>query len=167
MADRRRERAEAAASTPASWAWKSRSSWSRSSCRCVNSVDTMARVPRRRGPCPTVKANCDISHLHLVHEPAGGAAHGCKGRIAHVHLSDCDGKVHGDLPPGRGHHADHRLPRRDPRHRFRRHRQHRARVFAGAGQDRRMGGRGVSRDGQDHAITEMPRLMVSRSINDQ
>jgi len=23
-------------------------------------------------------------------------------RIAHVHLSDCDGKVHGDLPPGRG-----------------------------------------------------------------
>jgi sugar phosphate isomerase/epimerase len=25
-----------------------------------------------------------------------------KGRIAHVHLSDCDGKVHGDLPPGRG-----------------------------------------------------------------
>jgi sugar phosphate isomerase/epimerase len=25
-----------------------------------------------------------------------------KGRIGHVHLSDCDGKVHGDLPPGRG-----------------------------------------------------------------
>ena len=25
-----------------------------------------------------------------------------KGRIAHVHLSDCDGKKHGDLPPGRG-----------------------------------------------------------------
>jgi sugar phosphate isomerase/epimerase len=25
-----------------------------------------------------------------------------KGRAGHVHLSDCDGKVHGDLPPGRG-----------------------------------------------------------------
>jgi sugar phosphate isomerase/epimerase len=25
-----------------------------------------------------------------------------KGLIGHVHLSDCDGKVHGDLPPGRG-----------------------------------------------------------------
>ena len=22
--------------------------------------------------------------------------------MAHVHISDCDGKVHGDLPPGRG-----------------------------------------------------------------
>jgi sugar phosphate isomerase/epimerase len=22
--------------------------------------------------------------------------------VGHVHLSDCDGKVHGDLPPGRG-----------------------------------------------------------------
>ena len=27
---------------------------------------------------------------------------GMKGRIAHIHFSDCDGKVHGDLPPGRG-----------------------------------------------------------------
>jgi sugar phosphate isomerase/epimerase len=25
-----------------------------------------------------------------------------KGRIAHAHLSDCDGVKHGDLPPGRG-----------------------------------------------------------------
>ena len=25
-----------------------------------------------------------------------------KGRAIHVHISDCDGKVHGDLPPGRG-----------------------------------------------------------------
>ena len=24
------------------------------------------------------------------------------GRAIHVHISDCDGKVHGDLPPGRG-----------------------------------------------------------------
>lgn len=25
-----------------------------------------------------------------------------KGRVAHVHISDCDGTNHGDLPPGRG-----------------------------------------------------------------
>ena len=25
-----------------------------------------------------------------------------KGQAIHVHISDCDGKVHGDLPPGRG-----------------------------------------------------------------
>jgi sugar phosphate isomerase/epimerase len=25
-----------------------------------------------------------------------------KGKAIHVHLSDCDGEVHGDLPPGRG-----------------------------------------------------------------
>ena len=24
------------------------------------------------------------------------------GLIGHVHVSDCDGKVHGDMPPGRG-----------------------------------------------------------------
>jgi sugar phosphate isomerase/epimerase len=25
-----------------------------------------------------------------------------KDKAIHVHISDCDGKVHGDLPPGRG-----------------------------------------------------------------
>jgi hypothetical protein len=25
-----------------------------------------------------------------------------KGKAIHVHISDCDGKVHGNLPPGRG-----------------------------------------------------------------
>ena len=50
---------------------------------------------------PAVKANLDISHLTLSHtEPPEIAT--LKGRIAHVHLSDCDGKKHGDLPPGRG-----------------------------------------------------------------
>lgn len=50
---------------------------------------------------PAVKANLDISHLALSHtEPPRIAM--LKGRIAHVHLSDCDGKKHGDLPPGRG-----------------------------------------------------------------
>ena len=34
-------------------------------------------------------------------DPADGIAK-LRGRIAHVHLSDCDGQKHGDLPPGRG-----------------------------------------------------------------
>lgn len=50
---------------------------------------------------PAVKANLDISHLTLSHTPAPDIQK-LKGRIAHVHISDCDGKVHGDLPPGRG-----------------------------------------------------------------
>jgi D-psicose/D-tagatose/L-ribulose 3-epimerase len=48
-----------------------------------------------------VKANVDISHLALAHTAPNDLAQ-LSGRIAHVHLSDCDGKVHGDLPPGRG-----------------------------------------------------------------
>jgi sugar phosphate isomerase/epimerase len=43
----------------------------------------------------------DISHLYLSHSPASEMPR-LKGRIAHVHFSDCDGKVHGDLPPGKG-----------------------------------------------------------------
>lgn len=50
---------------------------------------------------PAVKANLDISHLALSHTKAPEVAR-LKGRIAHVHISDCDGKKHGDLPPGRG-----------------------------------------------------------------
>jgi sugar phosphate isomerase/epimerase len=50
---------------------------------------------------PAVRANVDISHLHLSHTPATDIPR-LKGRIAHVHVSDCGGKVHGDLPPGRG-----------------------------------------------------------------
>ena len=48
-----------------------------------------------------VRANLDISHLALVSTPATEIPN-LKDRIAHVHFSDCDGKVHGDLPPGRG-----------------------------------------------------------------
>jgi D-psicose/D-tagatose/L-ribulose 3-epimerase len=50
---------------------------------------------------PAVGANLDISHLALSHSPAEDIPK-LKGRIAHVHFSDCDGKKHGDLPPGRG-----------------------------------------------------------------
>lgn len=50
---------------------------------------------------PRVKANIDISHLLLANNDASEILK-LKGRIAHVHLSDCDGRKHGDLPPGRG-----------------------------------------------------------------
>jgi sugar phosphate isomerase/epimerase len=50
---------------------------------------------------PAVKANADVSHLHL-----SGASFDdvnvLAGMIGHVHVSDCDGNVHGDMPPGRG-----------------------------------------------------------------
>src|SRR5688572_7137005 len=51
----------------------------------VNSVDTMLKFLDDVG-LPNVLANCDISHLHLVHAPLSDVAR-LKGRIAHVHLS--------------------------------------------------------------------------------
>jgi sugar phosphate isomerase/epimerase len=50
---------------------------------------------------PAVKANIDISHLQLSGTKPE-ELRGLRGKAIHVHLSDCDGKVHGDLPPGRG-----------------------------------------------------------------
>jgi len=50
---------------------------------------------------PAVRANADISHLHLANCSLAEVAE-LKGLIGHIHLSDCDGKVHGDLPAGRG-----------------------------------------------------------------
>lgn len=50
---------------------------------------------------PRVRANIDISHLALADcSPAELIL--LKDKAIHVHISDCDGKVHGDLPPGRG-----------------------------------------------------------------
>src|SRR5437763_15079861 len=50
---------------------------------------------------PAVRANIDVSHLQLAgSKPEELRA--LKGKAIHVHISDCDGKVHGDLPPGRG-----------------------------------------------------------------
>lgn len=50
---------------------------------------------------PNVGANIDISHLVLADvSPAELGL--LRGKAFHVHISDCDGKVHGDLPPGRG-----------------------------------------------------------------
>jgi D-psicose/D-tagatose/L-ribulose 3-epimerase len=50
---------------------------------------------------PAVKANIDISHLQLS-GTSPEEVRKLKGKAIHVHMSDCDGKVHGDLPPGRG-----------------------------------------------------------------
>lgn len=66
----------------------------------VNNIDTMVRFLDDVG-VPNVKANIDISHLVLSHV-APEELRRLKGRAGHVHISDCDGKVHGDLPPGRG-----------------------------------------------------------------
>jgi D-psicose/D-tagatose/L-ribulose 3-epimerase len=66
----------------------------------LNDVAGMTRFLDEVGH-PAVKANLDISHLALAREPASAIVE-LKGRVAHVHISDCDGKVHGDLPPGRG-----------------------------------------------------------------
>jgi len=66
----------------------------------VNTVDTMVRFLDDVA-VDSVKANIDISHL-LLSKVAPEELRRLKGRAAHVHISDCDGKVHGDLPPGRG-----------------------------------------------------------------
>ncbi|HVR76358.1 MAG TPA: sugar phosphate isomerase/epimerase [Planctomycetota bacterium] len=50
---------------------------------------------------PNVKANVDISHM-LLSNTKPEEISSLRGRAGHVHISDCDGKKHGDLPPGRG-----------------------------------------------------------------
>lgn len=66
----------------------------------VNDVDSMVRFI---DDCnhEAVQANIDISHLLLADVDPGELSK-LKGKAIHVHISDCDGKVHGDLPPGRG-----------------------------------------------------------------
>jgi sugar phosphate isomerase/epimerase len=66
----------------------------------VNDIETMVRflddVDR-----PTVMANIDVSHL-VLSQVKPEELRRLKGRAGHVHISDCDGVKHGDLPPGRG-----------------------------------------------------------------
>lgn len=66
----------------------------------LNNVDEMVRFV---DDCkhPRVRANIDISHL-VLSDSSPLDLKKLKGRAIHVHISDCDGKVHGDLPPGRG-----------------------------------------------------------------
>jgi D-psicose/D-tagatose/L-ribulose 3-epimerase len=66
----------------------------------VGDVHELARLIREVDH-PAVKANADVSHLHLSGASFDDVAVLC-GMIGHAHVSDCDGKVHGDLPPGRG-----------------------------------------------------------------
>ncbi len=66
----------------------------------LNNVDRMAAFIDEVDH-PALRANIDVSHLLL----AGVAPEELRrldGKAIHVHISDCDGKVHGDLPPGRG-----------------------------------------------------------------
>src|SRR5260221_1624744 len=66
----------------------------------LNDVDAMARFVDECDH-PRVRANIDISHL-VLSDSSPAELKKLKGKAIHVHLSDCDGKVHGDLPPGRG-----------------------------------------------------------------
>jgi len=66
----------------------------------LNNVDRMVRFIDDVNH-PALQANIDVSHLCLAKVPAEELRR-LKGKAIHVHISDCDGKVHGDLPPGRG-----------------------------------------------------------------
>lgn len=66
----------------------------------LNSIDAMSRFLDDVNH-PAVKANIDVSHMHLAKVPAVELRR-LKGKAIHVHISDCDGTKHGDLPPGRG-----------------------------------------------------------------
>jgi sugar phosphate isomerase/epimerase len=50
---------------------------------------------------PRVRANIDVSHL-VLSDTSPLDLKKLASKAIHVHISDCDGKVHGDLPPGRG-----------------------------------------------------------------
>jgi D-psicose/D-tagatose/L-ribulose 3-epimerase len=66
----------------------------------LNDVDSMVRF-LEEVDLAAVKANIDISHMVLAKQPPSYLER-LRGKVTHVHISDCDGKVHGDLPPGRG-----------------------------------------------------------------
>lgn len=66
----------------------------------LNSVGAMARFIDECAH-PRVRANIDVSHCALS-DSGPETLTSLKGKAIHVHISDCDGKVHGDLPPGRG-----------------------------------------------------------------
>jgi D-psicose/D-tagatose/L-ribulose 3-epimerase len=66
-------------------------------------LNTIPEMVRFINDCDveSVKANIDISHL-VLSDTCPSELTKLKGKANHVHISDCDGKVHGDLPPGRG-----------------------------------------------------------------
>ena len=66
----------------------------------IRTLDDMERFLDEVG-LANVKATVDISHFWLMRIPPAELRR-LNGRIAQVHVSDCDGVNHGDLPPGRG-----------------------------------------------------------------
>ncbi|MDA4111547.1 MAG: sugar phosphate isomerase/epimerase [Thaumarchaeota archaeon] len=66
----------------------------------LDSVDHIAKFIRDVDH-PSVKANADVSHLFLMGDSPETVGK-LRNKIINIHFSDCDGKVHGDLPPGRG-----------------------------------------------------------------
>jgi D-psicose/D-tagatose/L-ribulose 3-epimerase len=66
----------------------------------LNNVNAMARFINECAH-PRVGANIDISHL-VLSDCGPDSLAVLKDKAMHVHISDCDGKVHGDLPPGQG-----------------------------------------------------------------
>ena len=100
---------------------------------------------------PVVKANIDCSHLWLMGLDASEILK-LKGRIIHTHFSDCNGKTHGDLPPGRGNTPLVRYLQALSR-RASTASSARAGVLAAAGPDRPLGDRGVRGDrGDDESL---------------
>jgi sugar phosphate isomerase/epimerase len=66
----------------------------------LNDVDEMVRFIDECAHA-RVRANIDVSHL-VLSDSGPDSLSRLKNKAIHVHISDCDGKVHGDLPPGRG-----------------------------------------------------------------
>ncbi len=66
----------------------------------LNSVERMVAFLQEVNH-PAVRANIDISHLQLA-KVQPEELRRLQGWAIHVHISDCDGQKHGDLPPGRG-----------------------------------------------------------------
>ena len=66
----------------------------------VKNVDTMVKFLKDVNS-PAVFANIDVSHVYLAGDDPSELRR-LKGLARHVHFSDCDGKVHGDLPPPAG-----------------------------------------------------------------
>ena len=66
----------------------------------VNNVEKMERFVDDVAS-PAVFANIDVSHVVLAGDRPE-AIQQLKGKAQHGHFSDCDGRVHGDLPPGAG-----------------------------------------------------------------
>lgn len=66
----------------------------------VNCIEKMVQF-LKDVDSPAVFANIDVSHVVLAGDSPGDILK-LKDLAHHVHLSDCDGRVHGDLPPGDG-----------------------------------------------------------------